>query len=115
MTALLVALGAGAGSAVRFALGTYVDRPGFPIGTWTANVVGSLVLGLLSGLGSGPQTLALLGVGLCGGFTTYSSFAVQTHGLLQGPGRWRGLAYAAATLVVSVVACALGFVLGHAA
>lgn len=110
MTVLLVALGAAVGSAGRFALGTYVDRPGFPVGTWTANVVGSFALGLLFGLGPGPQTFALLGVGLCGGFTTYSSFALQTHGL----GWRRGLAYAAVTLLASLGACALGFVLGQA-
>jgi len=110
MTPLLVALGAAGGSAARFALTSYVDRPGFPLGTWAANVVGSFVLGSLYGLGSGQQTLALLGVGLCGGFTTYSSFAVQTHGL----GLRKGLAYAMLTLLVSLGACAAGFVIAQA-
>ena len=54
--------------------------------------------------------MALLGVGFCGGFTTYSSFAVQTHRL----GRPRGSAYAAATVGASLAACALGFLVGQA-
>lgn len=108
MTVLLVAVGAGVGAVLRFAVASYADRPGFALGTWAVNVVGSSVLGLLGGLAVGPDTLALLGVGLCGGLTTYSSFAVQTHEL----GPRLGTAYAAATLVGALAGVAAGFVLG---
>ena len=62
---------------------------------------------LFSALALSGHATALLGTGFCGGFTTYSSFAVQTH----GQGRRRGTAYAAATIGVSLGACALGFAL----
>ncbi|MFC6343985.1 CrcB family protein [Nocardioides hankookensis] len=52
----------------------------------------------------------MLGTGFCGGFTTYSAFAVQTHGL----GRLRATAYAVATIGGALVACALGFTIGQA-
>lgn len=110
MTPLLVALGAGVGAMLRFALATYVDRSDFPLGTWLANVTGSFAFGLLSGVGVGPHALALLGAGLCGGFTTYSSFAVQSYE--RGPRL--GSAYVVATLASALAAGAGGFVLGAA-
>lgn len=108
VTGLLVAVGAGLGSLLRFVVSSYADRPGFATGTWAVNVVGSFVLGLLSGLAVGPEALALLGIGFCGGLTTYSSFAVQTHE--RGPRL--GAAYVVATLAAALAACAGGFALG---
>lgn len=109
MTGLLVALGAGVGAVLRFVVASRADRASFPFGTWAVNLVGSFVLGLLVGSGVGGAAMALLGLGFCGGLTTYSSFAVQTHerGLL------RGAAYAVATLGGALVACALGYLLGR--
>lgn len=110
MTVLLVALGAGVGAAVRFATARRLDGRGFARGTWLVNVVGSALLGLLVGSGAGADVLALLGVGFCGGLTTYSSFAVQTH----DRGRAGGTTYAVLTLGAALAACALGFVVGSA-
>ncbi|GAA1757740.1 fluoride efflux transporter CrcB [Nocardioides hankookensis] len=109
MTALLVALGAAAGAALRFEVASRYDGR-FPVGTLAVNVSGSFLLGLLSALALGQHPLALLGTGFCGGFTTYSAFAVQTHGL----GRLRATAYAVATIGGALVACALGFTIGQA-
>ncbi|WP_148611932.1 fluoride efflux transporter FluC [Nocardioides rubriscoriae] len=106
MTVLLVALGAAVGAPLRFVVATWLDDE-VPWGTLTVNVVGSFVLGLLVALSVDADAYALLGVGFCGGLTTYSSFAVQTARL----GR-RGTAYAAATIVVSVAAAALGYTVG---
>lgn len=104
MTALLVALGAAAGATLRFVVASRLDAR-FPWGTFAVNVIGSLLLGLLSALALSGQAAALLGTGFCGGFTTYSSFAVQAHD--RGPRL--GTAYVAATLLVALAACALGF------
>lgn len=104
MTVLLVALGASVGAPLRYVAGHFLDRD-FPTGTLLVNVVGSFVLGLLSALALSGHTMALLGVGFCGGLTTYSSFAVQTSRL----GARRGTAYVVATLTLSLGACALGF------
>ncbi|WP_243059699.1 CrcB family protein [Nocardioides sp. SR21] len=104
MTALLVALGAAVGAPLRFVVATRLDGR-LPWGTLAVNVAGSFLLGALSAMSLTSSELALLGVGFCGGFTTYSAFSVQTHGL----GPRRGTAYAAATIVTSLAACAVGF------
>ncbi|GAA4708128.1 CrcB family protein [Nocardioides conyzicola] len=104
MTPLLVALGAAVGAALRFVVASrYDDR--WPWGTFAVNVVGSALLGALSAMALSGHAMALLGTGFCGGFTTYSAFAVQTHGL----GPRRGAAYAVGTVAVSLAACAAGF------
>lgn len=106
MTALLVALGAAVGASLRFIAGSRYDRPdGLPFGTLLVNVVGSGLLGLFSAMALSGHATALLATGFCGGFSTYSTFAVQTHGL----GARRGSAYAVVTIALSLAACALGF------
>lgn len=109
MTVLLVALGGALGAPLRFCLASWLDDD-LPYGTFAVNVAGSFLLGWFSALALGEHAYALLGTGFCGGFTTYSAFAVQTARL--GALSRRGLAYAAATILVSLGAAALGFALG---
>ena len=109
MTVLLVALGAAVGAPIRFAVASRLDGA-WPSGTLLVNLAGSLVLGLLAGLSVGPDTAALLGTGWCGGLTTYSSFAVQTH----DRGRRTGAAYAVVTVVGALAAATAGYLLGQA-
>ena len=99
MTALLVALGACVGAPLRLLVSrAIVDENG----TLVVNVVGSLLLGLFAGLSG--HWYALLGVGLCGAFTTYSTFAVEAVTL-----RARSdLRYVATSVVGCCLACALG-------
>lgn len=108
MTLVLVALGAALGAPLRFALGHLLDDD-WPWGTLVVNVLGSGLLGLFTGLGLTGHPLALLGTGFCGGLTTYSSFAVQSHRL----GRGRGAAYAVLTVGLGLLAAALGFLLAQ--
>lgn len=106
MTALLVALGGAVGAALRFTIASRYDEPrGWPSGTLVVNVTGSALLGALSAMALSGHAVALLGTGFCGGFTTYSAFAVQTHGL----GPRSGAAYAVVTIALSLAACVLGF------
>ena len=107
MTVLLVALGAAVGAPLRLVCAHYLDGR-FPRGTLLVNVAGSAVLGLCTALALSGDALALIGSGFCGGLTTYSAFAVQT--VDRGPRM--GAAYAAATVVLSLVAAALGYALG---
>ncbi len=107
MTVLLVALGAAVGAPLRFLASQWWDRD-LPAGTFVVNVGGSFLLGLFSAWALDDHSAALLGTGFCGGLTTYSAFAVQTHALGVG----RGTAYAAATIATSLASCALGFWLG---
>ena len=92
---LLVWLGAGvlgaAGAVARFALDGAVARrtPGdLPWGTLTVNVVGSFALGMLAGAGVGGDARFLVGGGLVGAFTTFSTWMLETHRLAEeGEGR----------------------------
>jgi fluoride exporter len=107
VTVLLVALGAALGAPVRYVTAHLLDDR-LPWGTVTVNLLGSLLLGLFGGLALTGDTLALLGTGFCGGLTTYSAFAVQTHD--RG---WRaGSVNVLLTVVPALALCALGFWIG---
>lgn len=107
----MVALGAAVGAPLRWLVGRRLDSADRPLGTLTVNVVGSFVLGLLAGLAIDGDALALLGTGFCGGLTTYSTFAVQSHGLLRRA-PLQGAVYVLATVGLGLAACWAGFVLG---
>ena len=91
VTPLLVALGAALGAPLRFCDRHQLDDGAVPARARSlVNVAGSFLLGLFVGRRRDRRTaLALLGTGFCGGFTTYSAFAVQTHRL--GPRPRRGV------------------------
>jgi CrcB protein len=105
--ALFVALGAAVGAPLRYALSHTLDAR-WPTGTLLANVIGSSLFGLFAALSLGEQGWALAGTGFCGAFTTFSAFAVQA---VERPAR-TAAAYVAATTVLSVAGCALGWTLG---
>lgn len=104
MTALLVAVGAAVGAPLRFALAHLLDGTR-PVGTLLANTLGSGLFGCFAALSLGDASWALLATGFCGGFTSFSSFAVQT----VDRSRRDAIAYVLATVVCSVGACAAGF------
>jgi CrcB protein len=89
----------------------------FPIGTLVVNVTGSLLIGFFAALTGpegrvavGPEIRAFFMVGLCGGYTTFSAFSLQTMELMRG-GAWL---YAGANAVLSVVLCVAAVWLGQA-
>ena len=108
MTGLLVALGAAVGTSLRYLFTVRLD-PGdrLPRGTLLVNLVGSALLGALLGAAADGRTAALLGVGFCGGLTTYSAFAVQS--VVAGPRR--GTAYVALTILGCLATATLGHLL----
>ncbi|GAA1915830.1 fluoride efflux transporter FluC [Nocardioides hwasunensis] len=108
MTALLVAVGAAVGAPLRYVLAR-LDG-GFPTGMLVVNAVGSGLFGLFAALSLDEATWALLGTGLCGGFTSFSSFAVQA--VERSPRD--ATSYVVATTVASIGACAIGWWLGIA-
>ncbi|OIH93353.1 fluoride efflux transporter CrcB [Curtobacterium sp. MCBA15_001] len=116
---LLVAVGGGVGAALRFVLDGAVKTrgSGFPLGTMVINVSGSLVLGLLTGLGQAGTLplgfVAVLGTGMMGGYTTFSTASVETVRLLQAGKTGRAVLNGLGMLVVSVGAAWLGLLLGR--
>ena len=106
MTLVLVALGAAVGSPLRHLAGHHLDQR-LPWGILLVNVAGSFLLGMFVALGLSGSSLALLGTGFCGGFTTYSTFAVQTTKL----GPRDGTLNAALTLALGLIAATLGHAL----
>lgn len=101
------------------ALGPLTIGQGFPWATLTANVLGSLGLGLVFVLGEdrtwfGADLRLLLGTGVMGGFTTYSAFNLESIGLMQSGAWGRAALYMSATVVVCLVAGAVGVMIGRA-
>jgi fluoride exporter len=102
---LLVALGAAVGAPLRYLVDRAVQGRHdslLPWGTFTVNVIGSLILGILTGAaGAVPgAAMQLLGTGLCGALTTYSTFGFETIRLIED----RALFYAVVNVVAGIVA-----------
>jgi fluoride exporter len=120
-TLLLVALGAAVGAPLRYQIDRAVQARHdslFPWGTFAVNVAGSLILGLLVGGATAhavPGTvLALLGTGLCGALTTYSTFGYETIRLLQDAARIYAVLNAAASIVAGLSAAFIGLATAQA-
>ena len=116
---LLVGSGGFVGSAARFAIGGWVHRlaPGssFPWGTLTVNVVGCFVIGFLFSLGESRQVFSVhtrlfLLVGVLGGFTTFSTFGLESINLLRAGEAFRAIAYILLHLAVGLGAVWAGFI-----
>ncbi len=110
-------VGGGVGAGARYVLDGLVMRgrsDAFPLGILVVNVIGSFLLGLLTALAPaiGHTWLAILGVGLLGGFTTFSAVAVDSVRLARRGRRDWAWADLVGTLVACVVAAALGFMIG---
>ena len=118
----IVALGGGVGTALRYLVGLATVRAGLttlPVGTFAVNVTGSLALGFLARYFAPPHgsttVFAALTVGLCGGFTTFSTFALDLFAMVERQQIGRAATYAIASVALSYGALALGFVLARAA
>lgn len=105
-----------AGTLARYGLGMWVGKrfgTAFPWGTWLINISGSLLLGWLYGEFTqhhlSPALWMLLGTGFCGGYTTFSTFGYESLQLMER-GEYRRMAvYVLASVVVGVVAAAIGY------
>lgn len=122
MTAIYIGIAGGLGSICRYLLGSWVARTwgskvSIPLATVSVNILGSLLMGLLVGLLTSRVELdarlrVILGIGFLGGFTTYSSFALETVGLIEKRSVGSAAFYLALTLVCAGVACFAGIAIG---
>lgn len=113
---LAIAAGGAVGALLRYWTSVTVHArlgTGFPWGTLTVNVVGSLLMGflyiwLLERMSSGPALRAFLMIGLLGAFTTFSTFSIETLNLLDSGQAGRALANVLVSVVICVSAAGLG-------
>ena len=113
---LLVGAGGFAGSALRYLISRlmlpWAVSSGFPFSTLTVNVAGSLLIGALMGLGLSGGWALLCIVGFCGGFTTFSTFSLETVTLLRAGSYVPAALYMWASMVLSIAAVCGGYYLG---
>lgn len=121
MTLLLVVVGAAVGAPLRYLTDRAVQSRHdslFPWGTFIVNVVGSLILGVLAGgaaAGAVPgSAIALLGTGLCGALTTYSTLGYETLRLAEDGARRYAALNAAISISAGLGAASLGWMLAVA-
>ena len=113
MNVLMVFLGGGTGSVLRYLVGMWIGSAVFPWATFAVNAVGSLAIGLFGGwaarFGWSDEMRLLLTTGLCGGFTTFSTFSKESLALAEA-GRWCAFAaYAIGSVAIGIAAVALGY------
>lgn len=113
MNCLAVGIGGFVGSVLRYLAGFAIPSNGFPLGTLTINIVGSFVLALIAGYVTGgvitdERLSLLLRVGLCGGFTTFSTYSLETMNLLRDGRTGAAVAYIALTVCLCLGASFAG-------
>ncbi|HJZ89413.1 MAG TPA: fluoride efflux transporter CrcB [Gemmataceae bacterium] len=121
---VLVGLGSAVGGILRYYIGRWVDEwaggTGFPWGTFVINVSGSFVLGVLALLvierlpPDYRWAYLLLGTGLCGGFTTFSTFEWETYQLVRDGSYWLALANVVGSVVCGFAGILLAVLTVHA-
>lgn len=111
---LYVGLGGMLGSVLRYWVGCLIPATWFPMGTLTVNLIGSFVMGALTGLAAkshlSPTLLLLLGTGLCGGFTTFSTFSNEVLILIQSAKWTTVIGYVIASVLGGLVFAWLGYI-----
>jgi CrcB protein len=116
-----IALGSALGGVLRYLLGGVIQRAAagtFPVGTLVINVTGSFLLGVLYRYAADsaaitPEVRAMLTIGFCGGYTTFSTFSYETVRLLEDGEIARAATYIGLSLALSVGAAFLGIAAGR--
>lgn len=112
--------GSGIGGGLRYAISQMISSSvtiAFPLGTFTVNIVGCLLIGFLSALPQtqhwlSPSARLLLTTGFCGGFTTFSTFMKESHNLIAGQMPLTSIIYIALSVIIGLAAMWGGYKLG---
>jgi CrcB protein len=116
MTVLMVLLGGAVGAPMRYLTDVAVQRlhdAVFPWGTWTVNVVGCLVLGVVAGASTPGWVLSIVGTGFCGALTTFSTFGFETVRLVEDDDHAAAVWNVLGSLAAGLAAVAVGWLLGR--
>lgn len=115
---LLIFIGGGLGSVLRYLISKSLnfETAFIPFGTFTVNILGSLLLGLILGIAArsdifNSNIVLFLAVGFCGGFTTFSSFALENQALLRTGYYLNFFFYAFGSIILGILAVFLGLFL----
>lgn len=108
---IVVGIGGFAGSVCRYLIGLIpvTGKSGFPVKTFLINIIGSFLIGLIAAAAAkngslNPRIILFLKVGICGGFTTFSSFALETGDLVKNGDVGIAVLYAVLSMVLGVAA-----------
>ncbi len=118
---LFIGLGGFIGSILRYLvskLNLSVHFLSIPVGTLSVNIIGSLVIGFIAGIAMkseiiSPDVRLFLMVGVCGGFTTFSSFSLENMMLLQNGQYFTALIYTLSSVIFSIMAVYLGYIISN--
>ena len=118
-----VGIGGGIGALIRYYVAGWIQPawwPGFPFGIFVVNITGGLVMGLITALAAlklqmAPEMRAFLTTGILGGYTTFSTFSLDSALLMERGAYAQAAAYVVGSVVLSILAIFLGFWIVRAA
>ena len=113
---LLVGLGGGLGSILRYGSSLIINSKLFPYATLAVNIIGSFIIGIVFAMSIKEEALSnnwklFLATGICGGFTTFSAFSLENMGLLQSEKFGMALTYIFLSVGLGILATFLGYLL----
>lgn len=110
---LVIGLGGMIGSMLRYSVTILVGQHAFPVATFIINVIGSFCIGIIFGLAlhyfSSNTVRLFLATGICGGFTTFAAFSIETVQMLHLEKYLLAATYVTASIILSIAAASLGF------
>jgi fluoride exporter len=114
----LIGFGSFIGGSFRYLIAQMVQSKflsAFPFGTLTVNIIGCFAIGVIFGMSDkmnlSPEWRLFLATGICGGFTTFSAFSLETMALLRNGQIFYGMIYVAASILIGLLAVYLGMTL----
>ncbi len=116
---LLIFVGGGLGSVLRYMIGLWLNASPYfmPYGTFTVNILGSFLIGIAGGFGAkpsfhNPYLMYFVMLGFLGGFTTFSSFSLETLQMIRNNDWAMASVYVTTSVITGIFAAAIGFYTG---
>ncbi|MDC3417629.1 fluoride efflux transporter CrcB [Aquibacillus salsiterrae] len=109
---VLVGIGGFCGAVSRFIISKAWNHAAFPYGTFTVNILGAFLLGLVTGLQANEKIALLVGTGFFGAFTTFSTFKLETVKFALFKQKGKAIYYLVATYGLGIILAYIGYVIG---